>query len=71
MSTLGMLLAAVGYRNGEYSEFIREADELARAARQLRVALEGHQRAPDPFGELLSTMHNNREFERFPERSGE
>lgn len=67
MSSLGMLLAAVGYRNGDYSMFIREADDLVRAARQLRSDLEMHQRAPDPFGALLSTMHNNHEFAKFSE----
>lgn len=63
-SSISMLLAAVGYRNGKYSRFVQTADELASTARDLRVKLEAYQRAPDPFGALISDMHNNHEFEK-------
>lgn len=67
-STLGMLLAAVGYRNGEYSRFVQESDELIGTAKQLRTELEAHKKAPDPFVNLVSSMFNNHEFEKFLER---
>ena len=64
-----MLLAAVGYRNGQYSRFVHETGELISTARELRAELEVHKEAPDPFGSLLSTMHNNREFEKFSDHA--
>lgn len=66
-SAMTMLLAAVGYRNGAYSRFVQEADELIAAARELRTAVEAHKEAPDPFSNLVSSMFNNHEFEKFLE----
>lgn len=60
-SNLAMLLAAVGFRQ-EPNRFAEEADELARAARELRRRLEAYKDAPDPLGAFLSDIHNNREF---------
>lgn len=61
-STLGIILAAVGYRPISPTVLARQADELIRTARELRGKLESYRLAPDPFGALLSDMHNNHEF---------
>lgn len=64
-NTLAIVLGAVGFRRATLNRFLREADELTATARALRVQLEAYKRAPDPFGALLSDMHNNHEFIKF------
>jgi hypothetical protein len=67
MSTItafGVLLNKVGFRSGLCNQFLRAADELTHVAKDLKASLDTYKRASDPFGEMLSTMHNNREFEK-------
>lgn len=64
---LAMALAAVGYRRPGINKFMHAADELHRVANELRSELEAHKETMDPFGNLLSSMYNNHEFEKYAE----
>ena len=68
MMLLRKISEAFGIRDGLCSRFNREADELINTARALKKDLGDYRKASDPFGALLSTMFNNHEFEKFPER---
>jgi hypothetical protein len=46
---------------------MQAADDLIKVAKDLRSDLEAFEKAPDPFAALVSTVHNNKEFERFLE----
>lgn len=44
------------------------AADLTKTARQLTRTVTSYERAPDPFTALLSSVWNNHESEKFPER---
>ena len=67
MTILRFFLDGTGYRDGLCDKFRQAAEELTNSAKTLRAELDSYKKAPDPFGELLSTMHNNHEFEKFSE----
>ncbi len=66
-TVLQVFLNGTGWRTGLCSRFIRAADELTHTAKDLRSHLEKFEKAPDPFAALVSTVHNNQEFEKFLE----
>lgn len=55
------------WRSGLCSRYMQAADDLIKVAKDLRSDLEAFEKAPDPFAALVSTVHNNQEFERFLE----
>lgn len=67
---LRLFLDGIGWRSGLCSRFMHAADDLIHAAKTLNSALEMFKKAPDPFAALVSTAHNNQEFEKFLEHPG-
>ena len=51
--------------DGLCNKYIHAADDLVRVAKDLRRDLAIFKMAPDPFAALVSTVHNNQEFDKF------
>ncbi len=64
---LRFFLHGIGWENGLCSRFMSAADDLISVAQTLRGDLEQFRKAPDPFAALVSTVHNNQEFEKYAE----
>ncbi len=63
--TLSIIKRALGFSGGLCDRVRSAAVELRMVAKDLQTSVAIHQRAPDPFGSVLSTMWNNHKFETF------
>lgn len=56
-----VLRRVLGFEDGLCNRTRRAAEELSHVASELRSKVAIHERAPDPFASVLSTVWNNHE----------